>query len=100
MSSITVQHEDNPDHSGNWQASCLGCWEGFPHMSSRYNRLDSIILCINADPMCSVSENMIHNCVDVESYCVAPPYFNRDITYQTKAKRLFEMTVIMDRELL
>ena len=69
-------------------------------MLSQHNGLDSIILCINAGPGCNVSENMIHNGVVVESYCVATPYFNRGITYQTKAKRLFEMTVITDRALL
>ena len=67
---------------------------------SQNNGLDLMILCIKAGPVCSVSENMIHNCVDVESYHVATPYFNRGITYQTKAKRLFQMTVITDRALL
>ena len=38
-------------------------------MLSRYNGLDSIILCINAGPGCNVSENLIHNGVVVESYC-------------------------------
>ena len=100
MSLLTIQHGVNSDHSENWQASWLGCWEGFPHMLSRYNGLDSIILCINAGPGCNVSENLIHNGVVVESYCVAAQYFNRGITYQTKAKRLFEMTVIMDMSLI
>ena len=69
-------------------------------MLSQHNGLDSIILCINAGPGCNVIKNMIHNGVVVESYCVAAQYFNRGITYQTKAKRLFEMTVITDRALL
>ena len=100
MSLLAIQHGVNSDHSENWQASWLGCWEGFLHVLSQNNGLDSIILCINAGPVCSVGENMIHNWVDVESYCVATPYFNMGITYQMKAKRLFIMTVITDRALL
>ena len=101
MSLLTVPHGVDSDHSENWQASWLGCWEGFPHiMLSWYNGLDSIILCINTGLGCNVIKNMIHNGVVVESYCVAAQYFNRGITYQTKAKRLFEMTVIMDMSLI
>ena len=93
MSLLTVPHGVNSDHSENWQASWLGCWEGFPHKLSWYNGLELIILSLG----CNVIKNMIHNGVVVESYCVAAQYFNRGITYQTKARRLFEMTVIMDR---
>ena len=51
----------------------------------------------NADPVCTGSGNMTHRGAVSESFYLEAPYFNMGIAYQTKAKRLSEMTVTTSR---
>ena len=51
------------------------------------------ILWSNAGVVCTRSGNITHRGAVSESFYLEAPYFNRGIAYQTKAKRLSEMTV-------